>query len=110
MTRRRAVLARLLPVVGPALASGLRTAQHGGGNAVSALCGDAAESGCDVVNRSSWSAVFGVPLAAIGFTFYLSLALLLLLGVLQDGEGLAGAAYLAFGLLTVALVVDLGLL
>jgi protein-disulfide isomerase/uncharacterized membrane protein len=108
MTRPRAALAILFALVGGALSWALLLAHHGEGTAVAALCGDSAagESGCDVVNRSAWSSVAGVPLAAIGLAFYLSLALLLLLGLLEGSEAFAGAGFIAFSLLSLALVVD----
>jgi protein-disulfide isomerase/uncharacterized membrane protein len=110
MTKGRAVIAILLVLAGAGLAWALLQAHHGEGSTVAALCGEGAQSGCDTVNRSAWSSVAGVPLAAIGLAFYLSLALLLLLGVLAGSEALAGAGLLALGLLLVSLAIDAVLL
>jgi protein-disulfide isomerase/uncharacterized membrane protein len=108
MTRSRAAIAIALFLVGAALSWALLQAHHGEGSAGAALCGDGASgvSGCDAVNRSAWSRFLGVPLAAIGLAFYLSLALLLLLGALAGGEALAGAGFVALALLALALLVD----
>jgi protein-disulfide isomerase/uncharacterized membrane protein len=112
MTRPRATLALLLALLGAALSWVLLEAHHGEGGTASALCGEtsAGPSGCDVVNRSSYAAVAGLPLAAAGLAFYLCLALLLLLGLLANGELLAGTGFVAFALLCFALGIDAALL
>lgn len=108
MTRLRAAVVILVALAGAGLSWALLRAHHGEGTAVDALCGETASgpSGCDVVNRSAYASVAGIPLAALGLAFYLSLALLLALGALTGGEALAGAGFLGLGLLALALVVD----
>jgi protein-disulfide isomerase/uncharacterized membrane protein len=111
MTRSRAALAVLLTLLGAALSWVLLQAHHGEGSTASALCGETSTgpSGCDVVNRSAYASVAGLPLAAAGLAFYLSVALLLLLGVVGGGEALAGTAFVAFALLCLALGIDAAL-
>lgn len=55
---------------------------HHGEQATAQVCGGP-ESGCDTVNRSPWANVAGIPLAAIGIVFYLSVAVLALGGLLR---------------------------
>ncbi len=86
---------------------------HGEAGAVSAVnqaCGDGQTSGCEEVARSSYSKIAGMPLAAIGLFFYLSLALLLLLAALGPAESRLPVAALAVIALALALLIDLGLL
>ena len=103
----RIVAALCLCLAGAAVSSLLLMEHHGEGPAVSAVnqaCGDGQTSGCEDVARSSWSRVAGVPVAAYGLAFYLSLALGLALAFIAAGEirdTLAGlvVAALGFGLL-----------
>ena len=108
----RLLIAVVLCLVGAAV-SGLLLLQHHGEQSatatVSQVCGEGQESGCDAVNRSAYSAVFGVPVAAIGLFFYLSLIVLMTLGLLAP-EVRDSAAAAALALLVIALVMDLGLL
>jgi protein-disulfide isomerase/uncharacterized membrane protein len=100
-----------------AMVSGLLLLQHHGeGRAVSAVnqvCGEGeagAGGDCAVVARSSWSSVGGLPLAALGLVFYLSLSLLLVLTLLVPDDlrpALAGLAVLGLAL---GLLVDVYLL
>lgn len=107
--RQRAILVVALALVGT-IVSGLLLGQHHGESAatgaVHQVCGEGQESGCDVVNRSATSVFAGVPLAAIGMAFYLSLALLLCLGALGSDDSLRIASFLGFVALAVALLVD----
>jgi protein-disulfide isomerase/uncharacterized membrane protein len=71
---------------------------------VNQACGDGQTSGCESVARSSWSSFAGLPVAAYGLLFYLSLSLLLALalfvpGDLRDPMAGVGAALLALGVL-----------
>jgi len=88
--------------------SGWLLAQHHGEpravSAVNEACGDGQTSGCEDVARSSWSSFAGLPVAAYGLAFYLSLSLLLALALVSPPglrDTLAGlvAAALALGLL-----------
>ena len=86
---------------------------HGEGTAVSAVnqaCGDGQTSGCEDVARSSWSRVAGLPVAAYGLVFYLSLALALALALVAPGELRDTLAGLVAAALAVGLLVDLVLL
>ena len=110
MTRPRAALAIARFLVGAALSWALLQAHHGEGSAVSAaLCGDGA-LGRQRLRRGEPQRLvrrsLGVPVAAIGLAFYLSLALLLLLGALAGGGVLAGAGFIALVLLCLSLLVD----
>ena len=97
-----------------AVVSGLLLMQHHGeGTAVSAVnqaCGDGQTSGCEDVARSSWSRVAGVPVAAYGLAFYLSLALALALALVAPGETRDTLAGLVAAALALGLLVDLLLL
>jgi protein-disulfide isomerase/uncharacterized membrane protein len=94
--------------------SGLLLLQHYGEalavSTVNQACGDGAHGGCDAVNTSPYSEVKGVPLAAIGLVFSLSLAVLFLLAGVAGPETRSAAGALALIALVLALVVDLGLL
>jgi protein-disulfide isomerase/uncharacterized membrane protein len=109
----RVVSAVVLCVANAALAGLLLLQHHGQSTAVAAvnqLCGAGGESGCAAVAASPWSKVGGVPLAALGLTFYLAVALLLLLGVMAGPTARAAAAALALLALALALAVDVALL
>jgi serine/threonine-protein kinase len=111
--RVRLVLAALLCLVNGAL-SGLLLLQHHGDErasaAVSQVCGEGDQSGCEVVARSRFSEVGGVPLAAVGVFFYIAVATLLLLALLAGPETRAAAASIALLALVAAVAVDLVLL
>jgi len=111
--RFRVFLAALLCLANAAV-SGLLLLQHHGEQravaAVSQVCGEGAQSGCEVVARSSYSQIRGIPLAAIGLFFYLSLALLLLLSTMAGPETADAAGGLSLVALIVAMAVDVVLL
>lgn len=113
MDQRRAALAFLLLLLGAAL-SGLLLLQHYGEGpavaAVEAVCGAGSQSGCETVARSAYSVVGGVPLAAVGLFFYVSLAALLVLALLADPETLGVAGRLSVLALLAALTTDIVLL
>src|SRR5919198_5295524 len=120
VVRRRALgrlqvgIAALLCLVNGAV-SGLLLLQHHGEEraaaAVSQVCGEGADrSGCEIVARSRYSTVAGVPLAAIGLFFYLALAALLALSLLGGAESRDAAAWLALVALMLAMGTDLALL
>lgn len=112
-TRTRLSIVIVLALVGAGL-SGLLLLEHHGeslaSGTVDALCGEGNQSGCDTVNRSAYSQVAGLPLAAIGLVFYLSLALLLGLCLLASAGVAEAAGVLALGALVLALAVDVVLL
>jgi protein-disulfide isomerase/uncharacterized membrane protein len=106
-------VAVLLCVAGAILSSLLLLQHHGEDRAVAAVnqvCGDGTTSGCETVARSPYSALAGVPLAAAGLFFYVSLALLLVPAALCPPESRDPLAALALTLLALALLVDLLLL
>ena len=79
--------------------SGVLLGQHHGEtwavSTVNEACGDGQTSGCEDVARSSWSSFAGLPVAAYGLAFYLSLSLLLALALLAPADlrdSLAGVA------------------
>src|SRR5688572_30418156 len=96
--RVRILLAALLCLANGAL-SGLLLLQHHGEERASAtvsqIYGEGDQSGCEVVARSRYSEVGGVPLAAIGIFFYMALAALLFLSLLAAAEARDAAASLA---------------
>jgi protein-disulfide isomerase/uncharacterized membrane protein len=112
MAPRRAIVALVLALAGALLSSVLLLEHHGetpGMAAVQAICGQG-DGGCDVVARSPYSRVAGVPLAALGIVFYLSLVALLLLTLLAGSTALvAGACGAAYALI-LALAIDAVLL
>lgn len=109
---QRLLIAVVLCLLGAGV-SGLLLLQHHGERAATAtvnqVCGEGEESGCDKVNQSAYAAAFGVPLAAIGLFFYLSLIVLMTLGLLAP-EVRDSAAAISLALVVIALVLDVGLL
>jgi protein-disulfide isomerase/uncharacterized membrane protein len=105
--RIRIAAALVLCLAGAAVSAWLLAQHHGEPRAVATVnqaCGDGRTSGCEDVARSSWSSFAGLPVAAYGLGFYVSLALLLGLALFSPadlGQVLAGiaAAALALGLL-----------
>src|SRR5438445_560262 len=86
---RRLLVALVIGLVGAALSGVLLMQYHGEPTAVSAVnqaCGDGQTSGCEEVARSPYSRVAGVPLAALGLLFYLSLAVLAALAALAPAH------------------------
>src|SRR5713101_1320146 len=75
-------------------------------SAVSQMCGEGATSGCETVARSRYAEVGGVPIAAFGLGFSLSLFVLLLLAGAAGPEARTAAAVVAFFALVAALAVD----
>jgi len=109
MDSRRRTAAILLLLVGAVLAALLLMQHHGEPGAVGAvkeLCGDGQTSGCEVVAQSQYSRLAGVPLAALGLFFYLSLAALLLLATAAGSDAEAAGLRLALGATLFALAVD----
>jgi len=110
---KRLLAAVAICLVGTAVSGLLLFQHHGEGGAVAAvneLCGDGQTSGCEEVARSPWSKVGGVPLAAAGIFFYVSLAALLALAALGPVESRAPLAAVALLSFALALVIDLFLL
>jgi serine/threonine-protein kinase len=112
--RWRLAVTLLLALLNAGLSAALLLQHHGdarGAAAVGQVCGTGGETGCDKVARSQYSSVRGVPVAAIGLAFALSLALLAALGLLGGPDTrvtAAGIALLAFFLALIAAVVLLG--
>jgi protein-disulfide isomerase/uncharacterized membrane protein len=102
----------LLAVGGLGISTILLLEHHGQATAatlVDSVCGPENDSGCHIVDQSSWSEVHGVPLAALGGLFYVSIALASVLAlVTQDGRVTGASVALAVSLL--GLLVDAGLL
>ena len=111
--RFRIVLAALVCALNAAV-SGVLLLQHHGDErasaAVSQVCGEGEQSGCEAVARSRFSEVGGVPLAGLGIFFYGGLAVLLALATLGGPDARGGAVWLAFAALIAAVAVDLVLL
>jgi len=110
---RRILVALGLCLAGTAVSALLLMQHHGEGRAVQAVnrvCGDGRTSGCDEVARSSWSSFAGVPVAAAGAFFYLSLGLLLTLALLATDETRLAVAGIAVAALALGLLADLFLL
>jgi protein-disulfide isomerase/uncharacterized membrane protein len=79
-------------------------------SAVNETCGDGETSGCEDVARSPWSSFAGLPVAAYGLAFYLSLSLLLALALSAPADLREAMAGVAVALLALGLLVDLALL
>src|SRR5262245_3338023 len=112
MDKKRLSAAIVLFLLGAAVSGVLLLQHHGEPTAVSAVrqaCGEGDASGCDRVAESPYARLAGVPLAAIGLAFYLSLLCLALLAT-QAGDAAAAAGRVALVLLALALLVDLVLL
>lgn len=111
--RVRLLLAALVCAIS-AVTSGLLLLEHHGEPrataAVSQVCGEGAQSGCETVARSRYSEIRGVPLAAIGLFFGLSVGSLLLLPVMAGPESQDAAAALALLAFVLALAADVVLL
>lgn len=113
MTARRVAAAIVLALAGAALSMLLLLEHHGeslGASTVQSICGEGASSGCETVARSAYSSVAGVPLAAVGFVFYVSLGLLLGLATLSSDETRIATGRAAFYSVVLALLIDLVLL
>jgi protein-disulfide isomerase/uncharacterized membrane protein len=111
--RARILLAALVCLANAGVSAVLLLQHHGderASAAVSQVCGEGDQSGCEAVARSRFSEVRGLPLAAIGIFFYGGLAALLALAALAGPDGRAGPVWLAFAALIAALAVDLVLL
>ncbi|MBN2369439.1 MAG: thioredoxin domain-containing protein [Vicinamibacteria bacterium] len=105
----RAGLALAFLVAGAVLSFTLLLQHHDTPRAsalVHSVCGGQG-GGCDTVNRSAFSEVGGVSLAALGLLFYLSLALLLTLSFFGDQAGREAATALTLLLATLGVAVDL---
>ncbi len=112
MDKKRLSAAILLLLLGAALSGVLLLQHHGEPTAFSTvqqICGEGETSGCDRVAQSPYAKLAGVPLAAIGVAFYLSLLCLALLAT-QAGDAAAAAGRVALVLLGLALAIDLALL
>lgn len=117
MTRRpvtdsfRLGLAFLAAAFGAAVSGVLLLRHHGlDAGALAAAACDPANSGCEEVAASAWSSLAGVPLAAIGLAFFVSLGFLVALALLGGAPLSSRPGRLALGLVALALVVDLFLL
>jgi protein-disulfide isomerase/uncharacterized membrane protein len=97
-----------------AAVSGLLLGEHHGEpllvSTVNQACGNGQTSGCESVARSSWSSFAGLPVAAYGLVFYLSLSLLLALSLVAPADVRDPLAGLVALLLALGLLVDLALL
>jgi protein-disulfide isomerase/uncharacterized membrane protein len=110
---KRIVAALCLCLVGAAVSGVLLGQHHGERWAVSTVneaCGDGQTSGCEDVARSAWSSFAGLPLAAYGLAFYLSLSLLLALALLAPPDMRDAFAGVVVAALALGLLVDLLLL
>jgi protein-disulfide isomerase/uncharacterized membrane protein len=109
----RIVAALCLCLAGAAV-SGVLLGQHHGEpllvSAVNETCGNGETSGCEDVARSSWSTFAGLPVAAYGLVFYLSIALLLALALAAPLDLRDPMAFVTLALLALGLLVDLVLL
>ena len=111
--KMRIVTGLCLCLAGAAVSGLLLMQHHGEGPAVSAVnqaCGDGQTSGCEDVARSAWSRFAGLPVAAYGLAFYLSLALALALALVAPVEIRDTLACLVLAALAAGLLVDLLLL
>lgn len=110
LSARRMKAAVLFVLLAASLAAVLLLKHYGVGTPIDAICGAEGTSGCDVVNQSAYAKLFGVPIAAIGLAFYVTLAGSLALALFAGDAVRAGLARLALGALLLSLAVDLVLL
>jgi protein-disulfide isomerase/uncharacterized membrane protein len=112
MARPRLIAALLLCLAGGILSIILLSTHYGVpllGEAVLAACGEG--GGCDTVSQSQYAKIFGIPLAALGLSFYGALFALLLPGIFgSKDETTPGAASLVFLLTAIAVGIDVVLL
>jgi protein-disulfide isomerase/uncharacterized membrane protein len=111
--RIRIAIAVSLCFAGAAVSGWLLAQHHGEPRAVTSVnqaCGDGQTSGCEDVARSAWSKFAGLPVAAYGLAFYLSLSLLLGLGLASPPQLRETLAGLVVPALALGLIVDLLLL
>lgn len=111
-TRERSETLRLCLALAAAAFGGFVSAilllRHHGldtGALAASVC-DPANSGCQEVAASAWSAVQGVPLAAVGLAFFVSLGVLLALALLGGSRLGSSPGRLALALVGLALLVD----
>jgi protein-disulfide isomerase/uncharacterized membrane protein len=112
ISRVRLLLLIAVCAVNAALSGLLLLQHHGEGRAVAAVsqvCGEGAESGCDKVAQSRFAQFRGMPLGGYGLIVYGSLGLLLALALLAGPEARAAAGAVALLVLTIALAVDVAL-
>jgi protein-disulfide isomerase/uncharacterized membrane protein len=114
MSLLRTSAAFVLLLAGLAVSGVLLLEHHGEtGSVVSAasqLCGEGLDNGCSAVSSSPYSHLRGIPIAAIGVFFYVSLALLLVLSFAGSAETRSAGAVLSLLLVAAALVADVMLL
>jgi protein-disulfide isomerase/uncharacterized membrane protein len=111
--RWRLLVTLVLALLNAALSGALLMQHHGDARAaaaVSQVCGESGQSGCDTVAKSPYSSVRGVPVAAFGLAFALSLALLAGLGILGGPDTRATVAGIALAGLFLSLAVAVVLL
>ena len=111
--RVRLILAALVCATSAATSGLLLLEHHGEPRATAAVnqvCGEGAQSGCETVARSRYSQIRGMPLAAVGLFFVLSVGSLLLLSLLAGPESHDAVAALALLAFVLALAADIVLL
>src|SRR5437870_12671303 len=111
--RVRLLLAALVCALSAATSGLLLLEHHGEPRATAAVnqvCGEGEQSGCETVARSRYSQIRGMPLAAIGLFFVLSMGSLLLLSLLAGPESHDAVAALALLAFVLALAADIVLL
>jgi len=109
----RIAIALFLCLAGAAVSGILLGQHHGEPWAVSTVkenCGDGQTNGCDDVARSSWSSFLGIPVAAYGFVFYVSLFILLILALFASSDLRNSLSGIAVAMLLLGLLADLFLL
>ena len=113
MNKKILLIIVLLTLIG-AFLSTLLLLQHYSQTEASALvnmlCGGESTTGCDKVNHSSYASVSGLPLAAVGIIFYLTIGFIAAFSLAGDENTLPGAGKLLLFLTGIALVADLTLL
>lgn len=110
LSARRTLLAVVLLLAAASLSVALLLKHYGVGTPVDAICGSEERSGCDVVNQSAYSKLAGVPLAAIGLVFYVSLAGSLGLTLVAGDAARMATARVVLMALAASLAADLVLL
>jgi protein-disulfide isomerase/uncharacterized membrane protein len=106
----RLAVVLVLMAIGAFLAFSLLLQHHGeelGTSTVSRLCGGGEDAGCTSVNQSAYAELAGVPWAASGLVFFVSMMALMALALVGDDDVRSTAGATAFALFALGLTVDL---
>jgi len=113
MTKKRLYLIIAVAMIGALISLALLYQHHtlsGEAGFVDMICGGGAGTGCDAVNRSDYSSLAGIPVAAAGMLFYLCVASLVIAALRLDHHPRRAVLRLVAWGVWASLAVDLALL